>query len=82
MNKLKENEHKYQKQINEAYSTNEIMKQSAVDGFKKKLGSSLRMYYQDFMDIQDEIVDEEMGEIMKIKVKEMLEELQRQGIQF
>lgn len=82
LNKLKENEHKYQKQINEAYSTNEIMKQSAVDGFKKKLGSSLRMYYQDFMDIQDEIVDEEMGEIMKIKVKEMLEELQRQGIQF
>lgn len=82
LNKLKENEHKYQKQIDEAYSTNEIMKQSAVDGFKKKLGSSLRMYYQDFMDIQDEIVDEEMGEIMKLKVKEMLEELQRQGIQF
>ena len=81
LNKLKENERRYQEQVDEVFSTNEIMKRSAVDGFKKKLGSSLRMYYQDFMDIQDEVVDEEMGEIMKIKVKEMFEELQRQGIQ-
>lgn len=78
--KLKANEKINQKQVEEVFANNEIMKKSAVDGFKSKLGSSLRSYYYEFQDIEDEKVDEEMGEIMKLKVKEIFEELIRQGV--
>ena len=79
---LKEKEEKYQQQVEDVFANSEIMKKSTVDGFKKTLGSNLRIYYKEFEDIKDEKVDEDMGEIMKMKVKEIFEELSKQGVEF
>ena len=55
---LKEKEEKYQQQVEDVFANSEIMKKSTVDGFKKTLGSNLRIYYKEFEDIKDEKVDE------------------------
>ncbi|ABW19572.1 hypothetical protein [Alkaliphilus oremlandii] len=76
-NKLEE-EYKIKMKI--LHETNNMIDNNSLQEFKNKLAGKLSNVYQDFMEVRNELIDPDMGEILKIKMDEIFKELQKQGI--
>lgn len=70
----------YKNKVRLLHETNNMLESNSLQEFKNKLAGKLKVEYLDFKEVENEEIDKDIAEILKIKLANIFNELIKQGI--